>query len=205
MKVVFQENIFRTVRENVSMLEAARFYGLEVDRSHNAVCPFHPDKNPSLHIYEDHYHCFGCGAHGDVTDFAARLFGISQYEAAKKLCYDFGIDVRMSKPTLRHVNPDMHFRLWIQRAENALNAYLTKLCQWRSLYAPHSPEEIQHPRFVESLQMMDYTEYLYETVKHGSDNDRRFLFTENRDFIDRIIERFQKQEFANPVQRRRAI
>lgn len=53
--------------------------------------------------------------------------------------------------------------------------------------------------------MMEYTEYLYETVKRGSDNDRRFLFTENRDFIDRIIERFQKQEFANPVQRRRAI
>src|SRR6516162_487331 len=27
-------------------------------------CPFHEDDTPSLHVYRDHYHCFGCGAHG---------------------------------------------------------------------------------------------------------------------------------------------
>src|SRR5262245_10355558 len=27
-------------------------------------CPFHDDHTPSLHVYEDHYHCFVCGAHG---------------------------------------------------------------------------------------------------------------------------------------------
>jgi len=37
-----------------------------------AVCPFHPDKNPSLVLFRDQtYHCFGCGAHGDVIDFIA--------------------------------------------------------------------------------------------------------------------------------------
>jgi hypothetical protein len=37
-----------------------------------AVCPFHPDKNPSLVLFKDQtYHCFGCSAHGDVIDFVA--------------------------------------------------------------------------------------------------------------------------------------
>jgi DNA polymerase I-like protein with 3'-5' exonuclease and polymerase domains len=30
-------------------------------------CPFHDDSTPSLQIYSDHYHCFGCGAHGDLS------------------------------------------------------------------------------------------------------------------------------------------
>ncbi|MGH7211252.1 MAG: CHC2 zinc finger domain-containing protein, partial [Acetobacteraceae bacterium] len=31
-----------------------------------ACCPFHNEKTPSYYIYEDGYHCFGCGAHGDA-------------------------------------------------------------------------------------------------------------------------------------------
>jgi CHC2 zinc finger len=34
------------------------------------VCPtFHSEKTPSLHVYADHFHCFGCGAHGDRIDW----------------------------------------------------------------------------------------------------------------------------------------
>jgi DNA primase len=33
------------------------------------LCPFHPDKNPSFAVYDDHYHCFACGAHGDAIDW----------------------------------------------------------------------------------------------------------------------------------------
>jgi CHC2 zinc finger len=38
-------------------------------------CPFHDDKNPGLCVVpgESHYHCFGCGAHGDAIDFVRRL------------------------------------------------------------------------------------------------------------------------------------
>jgi hypothetical protein len=31
-------------------------------------CPFHSDSVPSMKIYHDHYHCFGCGAHGNRID-----------------------------------------------------------------------------------------------------------------------------------------
>lgn len=37
------------------------------------------------------FHCFGCGADGDVIDFAAKLFQLSLLQAAEKLAIDFGL------------------------------------------------------------------------------------------------------------------
>jgi RecA-family ATPase/DNA polymerase I-like protein with 3'-5' exonuclease and polymerase domains len=38
-------------------------------KEYKICCPFHDDRTPSLHIYADgHYHCFGCGAHGQAKD-----------------------------------------------------------------------------------------------------------------------------------------
>jgi DNA polymerase len=48
-------------------------------------CPFHDDGTPSLHIYEDHYHCFGCGAHGDRVDWLMFVHGLSRAEALDAL------------------------------------------------------------------------------------------------------------------------
>ena len=44
-------------------------------------CPFHPDDLPSLQVYADHYHCFGCDAHGDRIDWLTRGEGLSREEA----------------------------------------------------------------------------------------------------------------------------
>ena len=53
---------------------------LEKPKSHAdrimALCPFHDDKNPSLAVYLDdnpHYHCFGCGAHGNINELFDKL------------------------------------------------------------------------------------------------------------------------------------
>lgn len=87
------DNIYEELRSRLLMQDVMRFYGLEVNRAGFAVSPFHTDNDPSLKVYDDHYHCFGCGAHGDVTDFTARLFELSQYDAAKKLNSDFGLNL----------------------------------------------------------------------------------------------------------------
>ena len=55
-----------------------------------ACCPFHDDKNPSMKV-DQRFHCFGCGADGDVIDFTAKLFDLSPKEAAEKLAQDFGL------------------------------------------------------------------------------------------------------------------
>jgi DNA primase len=49
------------------------------------LCPFHQDRTPSFQVYEDHFHCFGCGAHGDVFDWLMVTRRISFPEAVQRL------------------------------------------------------------------------------------------------------------------------
>lgn len=51
------------------------------------LCPFHAEKTPSFTVSENKgfYHCYGCGAHGDVLDFVAQSQGVSIGEAARIL------------------------------------------------------------------------------------------------------------------------
>lgn len=50
-------------------------------------CPFHSDRSPSFTIFSggERFHCFGCGASGDVLDFIQRLHGVQLREAADML------------------------------------------------------------------------------------------------------------------------
>lgn len=55
-----------------------RLTGAQVARSGKMRCPFHDDRTPSLHVYEDPqrgWYCFGCGRGGSIYDFAALLLG----------------------------------------------------------------------------------------------------------------------------------
>ena len=79
---------YSKIKHTVPPVEAAKRYG-SVKRGF-VRCPFHADRTPSLKLYGDHFHCFGCGAHGDVIDLTAALLGCSKAEAAKRLEADFG-------------------------------------------------------------------------------------------------------------------
>ena len=63
-------NVFEAVKQSVTTRQAAEHYGIHVGRNGMACCPFHNDKTPSMKL-DRRYHCFGCGADGDVIDFAA--------------------------------------------------------------------------------------------------------------------------------------
>ncbi len=63
-------NVFEAVKQFVTTRQAAEHYGIHVGRNGMACCPFHNDKRPSMKL-DRRYHCFGCGADGDVIDFAA--------------------------------------------------------------------------------------------------------------------------------------
>lgn len=54
-------------------------------------CPFHAERSPSFHVYPDHYHCFGCGAHGDVIGFVMQAEGLAFPEAAARCAAEAGI------------------------------------------------------------------------------------------------------------------
>src|SRR6478735_2194305 len=61
-------------------------------------CPFHGEKSPSFHVYDDHFHCFGCGAHGDAISFVMQSQGLGFMEAVGLLAAEAGLEVPKASP-----------------------------------------------------------------------------------------------------------
>lgn len=63
------------------------------------LCPFHNEKTPSFSVNDQKgfYHCFGCGAHGDVISFVMNSDGLDYRDAVTKLADDFGIPIPQIK------------------------------------------------------------------------------------------------------------
>lgn len=64
-------------------------------REYTGLCPFHQEKTPSFTINESKgfYHCFGCGAHGDVVKFLMDNEGLPFIDAVKKLASRIGMEL----------------------------------------------------------------------------------------------------------------
>ncbi|MBR1904126.1 MAG: DNA primase, partial [Alphaproteobacteria bacterium] len=64
-------------------------------REYTGLCPFHHEKTPSFTINESKgfYHCFGCGAHGDIVRFLMDSEGLPFIEAVKKLADKVGMQL----------------------------------------------------------------------------------------------------------------
>ncbi|TYB30333.1 MAG: DNA primase [Candidatus Mcinerneyibacterium aminivorans] len=71
----------------------------KVGKNYMAVCPFHDDKGPSLSISEDKglFHCFGCGASGNVINFLMQYDNVEFKEALKRLAKEANIELKYDK------------------------------------------------------------------------------------------------------------
>ena len=74
---------------------------LKSGRNWKGCCPFHGEKTPSFYVYDDHFHCFGCGAHGDAITFVMRSEGASFPEAVERLAAEAAMEV--PKPSAQEV------------------------------------------------------------------------------------------------------
>lgn len=163
--------IFEAVKSKVTPRMAAERYGLHVSRSGMVRCLFHDDATPSMKLYVDHYHCFGCQATGDAIHLTARIFGITDQEAARKLAEDFGVQ-REKKSILAKLHRLQEQAEQEKLCLRVLRDYLHLLEEWRTKYAPKTPEEAPDDRFVEALLMTDCIEYLLDTLKAGQPKER---------------------------------
>ena len=153
-------SLFQTIKAAVTTRQAAKSFGLTVDKHGMALCPFHDDHHPSLKL-DKRYYCFACGESGDVIDFTAKFFGISAHSAAIKLARDFGIDPR--PPTqMQSAIPDAEPFHEEQPCILLLSQEMQKLRRWKWEYAPENPEQPYDDRFVEACRNLSHTEYLLD-------------------------------------------
>ena len=165
------ESVFEVVKQSVTAREAAEHYGIAVGRGGMACCPFHDDRHPSMKV-DTRFHCFGCGADGDVIDFTARLYDLSPKEAAEKLALDFGLAYdSQAPPRRRYVRQKTEAQKLKEKREHGwrvLADYYHLLRKWETDYSPKTPDEDPHPRFLEAIQKKDYMGYLLDTFLDSS-------------------------------------
>ena len=73
---------------------------IKAGREWKACCPFHNEKSPSFTVNDEKgfYHCFGCGAHGDVIRWMTDQRGLSFMDAVKELAAEAGLEVPAPDP-----------------------------------------------------------------------------------------------------------
>ena len=164
-------NLFDTVKAAVHPRMAAERYRLPVQQGGMVCCPFHADRTPSMKLNEDYFYCFGCGASGDVIDLAAKLFGLSGYDAAKKLAADFGIAgqkpsilARLQRGASQAETERQSFRV--------LGDYLRILQDWKENFAPQSPEDAIDPRYAEGCHMLERIGNMLDILAFGTPQER---------------------------------
>ena len=176
------ENVFEVVKESVTTREAAEMYGIEVKHGGMACCPFHDDRHPSMKV-DRRFHCFGCGADGDVIDFTARLYNLTPKEAAEKLAQDFGLAYDSQAPPRRnYVRQKSETQKLKEKREHGwrvLTDYYHLLRKWETDYSPKTPDEDPHPRFMEAIQKKDYTGYLLDLLIDSSTEEQDKWFAEH--------------------------
>ena len=164
--------VFELAKALATAREAAEHYGLEVGRSGMACCPFHDDRTPSLKL-DARFHCFGCGADGDVIDFVSRFFGMTAREAAEKLIADFGGG---KGPTeMRRIEKRANS---IRAISTVLSEVRRQIDRQRLEAAPESPDGIFED-YAELCSMKDYItcmeDQLYDPMSGERDNIIKYM------------------------------
>src|SRR5215813_3458345 len=103
--MAFPPGFLDELRHRISLvgLIGRRVKLLRRGREFVGLCPFHHEKTPSFCVVDDKsfFHCFGCGAHGDVIGFAMRADNLDFIEAVERLAGEAGLAVPRATPQER--------------------------------------------------------------------------------------------------------
>jgi len=145
--------MIEVLRDRVGLEQIVSANGSDKAR---CVSPDHHDENPSMHLYDDHAHCFACGFHGDVTDVWAAMRRFDRpIEAALDLAGAFSIE-------LPEANPEARQKARERRAKEDLYLQQAKTC--------HGALD-RHPRVREWWEARGFGQPLLERFLLGTNKD----------------------------------
>lgn len=106
---LFTAESLETLRRRVDLSEVVASH-IELKRAgaaHKALCPFHDEKSPSFTIQkgDSHYHCYGCGAHGDAIQFLMDHVRMNFQEAIESLAQRFGVALEVMEAETEQRGP----------------------------------------------------------------------------------------------------
>lgn len=96
--MIFSKESLETLRKRVDLVDVLSTH-MDLKRagaSFKGLCPFHDEKTPSFTVQkgDTHYHCFGCGAHGDSIQFLMTHVKMSFLDAVESLAHRFNVPLQ---------------------------------------------------------------------------------------------------------------
>ncbi len=130
----YSKDSLELLRSRVDLVDVLSPY-LKLQKAgsaHKALCPFHEEKTPSFVINrgDSHYHCFGCGAHGDAIQFLMTHLKMSFVEAIEMLAERFHVELEEVKGEREYKGPP----------KAQLKEALERACQFYQFYLLHTLE-----------------------------------------------------------------
>lgn len=123
-----QTRFIDTLKSRLSLVDiiSAKVKLIRKGREYHGLCPFHHEKTPSFTVNEEKefYHCFGCGAHGDIVSFLTEAYNYTFIEAIKELAGRAGLPLPVNieekgetpKEDLEKLKEIVHeAMIWFQR------------------------------------------------------------------------------------------
>ena len=194
-------SIFDEVKQQLNIRQVVEYYGFKVNRAGQFICPFHNDHKPSASIKNDYFNCFVCGAGGDLITFTAKLYGLSNINACKKLVSDFRLNISTDPQTQAdklkadrerakrqaELKRQKEIENLIKHTGLVLASYHCYLWQGKQLY-PYG-----HIRHIRALQELTQAQYYLECY---DDNPKEFsiAFRKQVGIIERRLHQWHNEE-----------
>lgn len=105
--------IVQAIKGRYSLQDALQEAGVKVGRNKKALCLWHNDRSPSMHVYREKVHCFACGRGGDAIDVFAAANGLETKAAVQALAARFGFKDGIQPSAIE----EWHRRQWQMQSE----------------------------------------------------------------------------------------
>lgn len=169
------------IKSSVTMIDVCHEYGIAVNISGFACCPFHAEKTASMKIYQGDrgWHCFGCGEGGSVIDFVMKLFSLDYVSACRKMNEDFGLQLPLDREQTEEERVAAAKEAYRRRQEisqrkkayeDAIGRYYSALSLWIDLdttVKANAPTGLSVPisdEYATALKRKDYASYLLDAA-----------------------------------------
>lgn len=138
--MAFPPDFLEELRARLPLSEVVgkRLRLIRAGREYKSPCPFHNEKTPSFYVNDQKgfFHCFGCGAHGDIIGFVMRHDNLAFPEAVETLAGLAGLQV----PRASAEDRQRHER------RKTLHDVVEQACRWfeQQLYAPAGRQALEY-------------------------------------------------------------
>lgn len=170
------------IKQSLTMGDILRSYVPAEPRKNRIPCPIHNGADYNFSFNDNGYHCFVCGASGDVIGFVQQYFNMSFSEAVNKLNDDFNLNLPINSGN-SHYEQAQRKQIKIQSAFRALNSAIKKqaaerldneywvqfrvykiFCEEVERHKPKSPETEPTEEFLHALKCRTAAEHKLDEI-----------------------------------------